>query len=207
MKEIHHRVKNNMQLISSLLELQAGYIQDPKALSVFQECKNRIRSMALIHEKLYQSTNLDRIDFAEYARGLVNMLSRTYRTSAQVNVELQIEALSLNLETAVPLGLILNELISNSLEHAFPNRQSGTIRVSLLSAKDNLMSLIVQDDGIGLPPNFDLQKSSTLGLRLIHILTEQLHARMEMHGNHGVVFTMFFQELKTKEPTETHAST
>jgi len=206
LKEIHHRVKNNMQLISSLLELQGKYIQDAKALSVFQECQNRIRSMALIHEKLYQSTSLARIDFAEYARGLTNMLIRSYRLSALINVELKIETLSLNLETAVPLGLILNELITNSLEHAFSSQQAGTIHVSLLHLNDDLMCLTVRDNGVGLPPGFDLEKASTLGMRLIHILTEQLHARMEARSEQGAVITVTFQELKTKQRIETYAN-
>lgn len=207
LKEIHHRVKNNMQLISSLLELQAQYVQDAKALGVFEECKNRIRSMALIHEKLYQSSSLAKIDFAEYTRGLVNMLIRTYRIGPLVNVGLQVEALSLNLETAVPLGLIMNELISNSLEHAFPDQMAGTISVSLLRSSGNQMRLTVHDNGVGLPPDFDLHKSPTLGLRLIHILAEQLRARIEVQGGSGTAFTVTFQELKTKEIIQSYAST
>ena len=198
LKEIHHRVKNNMQLISSLLEMQAKYIQDKAALTAFQDCKTRIRSMAMIHEKLYQSPSLAKIDFGDYARGLVNMLIRTYRTAVPVKVELQLDDLSLNLETAIPLGLILNELITNSLEHAFPNQQAGTIWVSLQRSGEYQTNLTVRDNGVGLPPEFAQGKPTTLGLRLIHIWSEQLNAQVDVHNDPGAMFTVFFQQMQTK---------
>jgi PAS domain S-box-containing protein len=196
LKEIHHRVKNNMQLISSLLQLQSGYIRNPEALAIFQESRDRIRSMALIHEKLYQSDSLAQIDLAGYVRGLVGILLRTYDTKAQaVRVESRIDGVLLNLEVAVPIGLILNELISNSLKHAFPGDRAGHIQISL-HLHEGAFELVVRDDGVGCPPDFDWRESSSLGLRLIRILAEQLQGVVTMRSGPGVEFRLAFQEPK-----------
>ena len=152
LKEIHHRVKNNMQLISSLLELQAGYVKDPGALEVFRDCQNRIRSMALIHERLYQAPSLAENRFlANTSSRSSPILTRTYDTRDRaVSVELDLAPVSLTLETAIPLGLILNEQVSNSLKHAFPAGRSGTIRVALRQSTAGALALTVSDDGVGL---------------------------------------------------------
>jgi PAS domain S-box-containing protein len=204
LQEIHHRVKNNMQLISSLLQLQSGYIRNPEALAIFRESRDRIRSMALIHEKLYQSTSLARIDLAEYVHGLVGILMRTYDTKAQaVRIESRIEGVALSLEAAVPIGLILNELISNSLKHAFPGDRSGLIHVGL-EVNNGVFELVVRDDGVGYPPNFDWKDSSSLGLRLIRILSEQLQGDVTMSSEGGVEFRLAFHEPKQKDRTASH---
>lgn len=198
LKEIHHRVKNNMQLVSSLLQLQSGYIHDPAALTLFREGQNRIRSMALIHEKLYQSASLSSIDFSEYVRSLVAILMRTYNTrSDAIALELNIASISLNLDTAIPFGLVLNELISNSLKHAFPGERRGIIQLVLRQLDDGF-ELVVKDDGVGLQAGFDWTKSPTLGFRLIRILTDQLQGRLEILQQSGTEFRLTFQEAKSK---------
>jgi PAS domain S-box-containing protein len=199
LKEIHHRVKNNMQLISSLLQLQSGYIRDPVALTAFREGQSRIRSMALIHEKLYQSASLARIDFSEYVRSLVSILMRTYNTRPDaVAVELRIDSISLNLDTAIPFGLILNELISNSLKHAFPDERRGVILVKLGRRTDGGFELLVKDNGVGVPDGFDWTQSKTLGSRLIHILTNQLEGETSIATTEGFEFRLHFTELKAR---------
>ena len=202
LKEVHHRVKNNMQLVSSLLEMQARHIQSPQASSAFQECRNRVRSMALIHEKLYQSKSLAKIDFAEYTRSLTSLLIRTYPTNTStqnVRLNLKIQPAFLNLETAIPFGLLLNELIANCLEHAFPDQCAGVILVSFQQAPDGLLTLLVGDDGVGLPEEFDWEHSPTLGLRLVRILTEQLQGTIQVRRQPGATFTITAHESKTKE--------
>jgi len=200
LKEIHHRVKNNLQLVSSLLEMQAKHIQDPKALNAFQECQNRVRSMALIHEKLYQSKSLARIDFAEYIRSLTSLFIRTYHTSAQnVRLDLRLQPAFLNLETAIPFGLLLNEIIANCLEHAFPNQRAGVILVSFQQAPDGRLTLLVEDNGVGLPEDFDWEQSPSLGLRLVRILTDQIQGAIRFRRQPGTAFTITAYEIKTKE--------
>jgi PAS domain S-box-containing protein len=195
LKEIHHRVKNNMQLISSMLQLQAGYIKDAEALAVFRESQNRIRSMALIHEKLYQASSLSRIDFAEYVNSLVSILIRSYAPKGQtVNVAVKIESVFLNLDMAIPFGLILNEVISNSLKHAFPDNRRGLIQVELHPTADNAFELTVRDDGVGFSPGFAWETCSSLGVRLIRILTEQIEGHLDVHSNTGVEYRLRFQE-------------
>ena len=191
LKEIHHRVKNNMQLISSLLDLQSAYIKDPQALEVFRECQTRIRSMALIHERLYQAASLAEIDFREYVGSLVAVLTRTYNTRAgAIAVELDLAPVALSLDAAIPLGLILNELVSNSLKHAFPDRRTGTIRVVLRQPADGGFVLSVADDGVGLPEGFDWENCPSLGLRLIHILVQQIRGALEVTHKNGTTFTL-----------------
>ncbi len=205
LKEIHHRVKNNMQLISSVIQLQAGQIHDPGALGVFRELQGRIRSMALIHERLYQAPSLAKINFEEYVRTLVRMLTRTYHHPAQtICIDLQVDPVSLNLETALPFGLILNELVANCLKHAFVNRERGTISVSLRQTQIGELDLVVRDDGVGLPADFDWQNCSSLGLRLIRILTEQLRGTLQVRVDHGTAVTIKACEITTKERNEQH---
>jgi PAS domain S-box-containing protein len=207
LKEIHHRVKNNMQLISSLLQLQSRVIKDPDAISVFRDGQNRIRSMALIHEKLYRSSSLARVDFAGYIHSLVAILLRTYNTPSQrVSVDVKIEDISLNLDTAVPLGLLLNELISNCLKHAFPDRRPGQVIVSVQKHPGDELELIVTDNGIGMPADFEPGKSSSLGMRLIHILADQLQGSVEISIQEGTTFRLKFKENKTKERSRDYAA-
>ncbi len=197
LKEIHHRVKNNMQVISSLLQLQAGYIKEPEFRAMFAESQDRIKSMALIHEKLYQSQDLARIDFAEYVRSLIRMITRSYPTKAgSVQLEVHTEPILLNIDTGVPVGLILNELLSNTFKHAFPEERQGKISVRLENKKELGFQLLIKDDGVGLPANFTLNNTKSLGLRLVRILTEQISATLEFKSENGAEFRLTFQEVK-----------
>ncbi|MDZ7270913.1 MAG: PAS domain-containing protein [candidate division KSB1 bacterium] len=182
LKEIHHRVKNNMQVISSMLRLQAGYIQDPQALELFQESQNRVKSMALIHEKLYQSQDLARIDFADYLRNLTSHLFRSYSGRPDVTLNVEVGDVHLSVETGIPCGLIVNELVSNALKHAFPGGRSGQITVSL-QRNNGTYVLSVKDDGVGFPKDVDFRNTPSLGLQLVNTLTTQLEGSVELISN------------------------
>jgi two-component sensor histidine kinase len=193
LKEIHHRVKNNLQVISSLLNLQSSLVADPQALEVFQESQHRIRSMALVHEKLYQSESLAQIDFAEYVRTLTTYLFNSYGDRAQhITLDIQAEDVFLGIDTAIPCGLILNELVSNALKHAFPNGQEGKIRVEICVGSEQQSTLTVSDNGVGLPESLDLHNTTSLGLQLVNILVRQLDGTMEIHGQGGAEFKIGF---------------
>ena len=199
LKEIHHRVKNNMQLISSLLQLQSDYITNPEALSVFREGQNRVRSMALIHEKLYRASSLAQIDFAEYVQSLVNMLMPTYAVRPDlVKVRVQAQVVELAVDTAIPLALILNELISNCLKHAFPGDRPGQLDIELSGCAETEVILSVRDDGVGLPAGFAWEQCPSLGLHLVKILTSQIEGRMEVQSEGGLEFRLKFRETKRR---------
>jgi two-component sensor histidine kinase/CBS domain-containing protein len=198
LKEIHHRVKNNLQIISSLLKLQSSYVKDEQGLTMFKDSQNRIRSMALIHEKLYQSQDLSRIDFAEYIRDLTSTLLRSYKANAQeITLKTQVNNIWLNVDTAIPCGLIINELISNCLKHAFPSlgNKDNKICIKIDSSPDNQFTLVVSDNGIGLPPELDFQNTESLGLELVCSLAEQLEGNIELDRNHGTSFKITFAEV------------
>jgi len=198
LKEIHHRVKNNMQIISSLLDLQADMIQDKQVHDLFKESQQRIRSMALIHERLYQSQNLAQIDFLEYVTGLTDYLLHSYGAMAgNITLDLDIAPLLLSIETAIPCGLIINELVSNAFKHAFPNGKSGKIHIRL-SAIDHLLILQIQDDGIGFPAKLNPHRTESLGLTLVATLVHQLKATIEMKNNNGVQIEIVFSDPTVK---------
>jgi PAS domain S-box-containing protein len=193
LKEIHHRVKNNLQVTSSLLKLQSGYIQDKQARELFGESQNRIRSMALVHEKLYRSTDLSRVNFAEYIESLAGLLFRSYGVDAsRIRLTLEGAPAQLTIEAAVPCGLIVNELLSNCLKHAFPDKRAGEIRVRIREAEDGCLALSIADNGVGLPPGLDIGKSDTLGLQLVRTLTRQLDGKLELRGNGWTEFILRF---------------
>ncbi len=194
LKEIHHRVKNNMQVISSLVALQADEIKDAAMRGIFQDVTHRIRSMAMVHEKLYQSTDLARIDFADYAQSLLNYLWRAHGTAAPgIRMQTDLQPVMLPINTAIPCGLILNELVSNALKHAFRCRDNGKVTVSLRDGEKDRMHLSVRDNGIGLPSGFELSSAKTLGLRLVQMLAGQIHAEVEVTGKQGAEFTISFE--------------
>jgi PAS domain S-box-containing protein len=193
LKEIHHRVKNNLQVISSLLKLQATHIEDPSALEMFNESRNRIQSMALVHEKLYQSAYLSRVDFGEYARSLSALLIRSYGAkAAQITLKTEIEDVSLSVDLSVPLGLIINELVSNCLKYAFPGGRRGEVRIEIHRIEDNRIRLLVADNGIGLPADFDFRKTETLGMQLVRTLTGQIGGSIELKSDPGTEFRISF---------------
>lgn len=191
LQEIHHRVKNNLQVISSLLNLQSQGIQDTATLEIFRESQHRIRSMALIHEKLYRSQDLARVDFAEYIRNLASFLIRSYRSRA-VRLNLEAGDVFLAIDNAVPCGLIVNELISNSLKHAFADGREGEIYVKLMQAADHTVRLVVGDNGVGFPEDMDFETTGSLGLQLVTMLVEQLDGTLDIRNNIGAEFEISF---------------
>ena len=200
LKELHHRVKNNLQVISSLLFLQSTYTADPATLEILKESQNRVKSIALIHEKLYRSSELTKIDFAEYVRDLVTDLFRTYGVNqGAVVVRMQIEHMSLEIDTAIPCGLIINELVSNVLKHAFPEGRTGHVVIDLSPIGSKEFTLTIQDDGVGLPKGYDWRTSTSLGLKLVIDLTRQLDGRLEVDVTNGTIFRITFKELHYKE--------
>jgi PAS domain S-box-containing protein len=205
LREIHHRVKNNMQVICSLLNLQSGYIRDPEALALFRESESRIRLMAIIHEKLYQNESLSRVDFSEYLSSLSSLLFTTYVANPEaVQLATHFDLVFLDIDTAVPLGLIVNELVSNSLKYAYPEGRSGVVELALRAGPDNQYTLIVRDQGIGLPAGFDVSTSNTLGLYLVNILSAQLGAALSVESNgQGTTFEVTFR-ANTKNQRKLH---
>ena len=204
LKEIHHRVKNNMQVISSLLSLQAGYIADNQVRSIFSESRDRVKSMALIHEKLYNSVNLARINFSEYTRSLAAGIFRSYNTSPpRIRLEIAIDELFFGVDTAIPCGLILNELISNCLKHAFPEERNGVVSISMAAEDGGGMRLVVGDDGVGFPAGLDFRTVGSLGLRLVNMLVNQIHGRIDKLPGLGTVFSILIREQACVDGSET----
>ncbi|RIK39300.1 MAG: hypothetical protein DCC55_18495 [Chloroflexi bacterium] len=194
-KEIHHRVKNNLQVISSLLYLQAEQITDPRVRTILQDSQNRVKSMALIHEKLYQAKDQVRVDVAEYIQNLTGYLFRSYAAQASgIQLYVKVDNVQLGIDTAMPCGLIINELLSNALKHAFPAGRCGEIHVGLRCEPEGHYVLVVRDTGVGIPPEVDLQKNASLGLQLVHTLVKQLDANIEIHRAAGAEFRICFAE-------------
>jgi PAS domain S-box-containing protein len=195
LKEIHHRVKNNLQVTSSLLKLQSAGVHDPQARALFAESQNRIRSMALVHEKLYQSRDLSSIDFADYVDSLAVLLYRSYGIDPErIRLRVTGAGVHVSIEVAVPCGLILNELLSNSFKHAFPGNRHGEIRVDV-QRQDGAVRLVVADDGVGLPDAVDLEHGDTLGLQLVRTLADQLGATAEIVRGRGTEVRVQFREV------------
>jgi PAS domain S-box-containing protein len=196
LREIHHRVKNNLQITSSLLRLQASNINDASARSIFDETQMRIRSMALVHEKLYQAKNLTRINFADYVRTLGELLFKSFAATADaVSLDVAGDDFFLDIDTAVPCGLIVNEVLSNALKHAFPGGR-GAIFVRL-ERHEGRCVLTIRDDGIGLPPQFDLRAVDTLGLQLVRGLVQQIDGSLEVRSIIGTEFRIDFPSERT----------
>lgn len=181
LKEVHHRVKNNLAVVSSLFYLQSTYVQDEATIRILRESEDRVRSMALVHEALYRSDDIAALDFAEYATALAEQLLRAYaRPDQHVRLTTSMTATIMKLDQSVPCGLILNELIANALKHAFPPGHDGEIRLALDRASDGGVVLSVRDTGVGLAPDFDTTSTATLGLRLIRALTRQLDGQFDL---------------------------
>jgi len=197
LQETHHRVKNNMQVISSMLSLQSQHITDKASLEMFQESQSRIRAMALIHEKLYTSEDPSHIDIASYIHSLTHQLITTYRTTAsRVNMDIAITDIFLTITTAIPCGLIINELVTNALKHAFPHQRDGTITVSMTPSNTDSLILTVSDTGIGFPEGIDFRNTTTLGMQLVTSLVEQLEGTITLDRSEG---TRFRIEFRTQE--------
>jgi PAS domain S-box-containing protein len=195
LREIHHRVKNNLQVVSSLLALQSHAIQDRRIRAYFEESRDRIHAMALIHEHLYQSTTLAQIEMADYLQELATSVVRSYHLGQErIALEISAEAVSFDLETAIPCGLLLHELLSNCVKHAFPNGRHGTIGITLHRQSWHSYVLSVRDNGVGLPPEFEAHTAPSLGWQLVHLLAAQLHGTLMCESRDGTTVTCTFRE-------------
>jgi len=209
LKEIHHRVKNNLQIVSSLLSLQSEYVRDPETLGFFRESQNRVKSMALVHEKLYQSSNLASVDFDGYLRELAMHLVRSAAPDlGRVNVQLDIRPVAMPIDKAIPCGIIVNELVTNALKYAFPDGKGGTLYVGCDLDPAGNVRLVVGDNGVGLPSTVEVEGTETLGLTLVQMLCDQLQARLIVHREarrlgevSGVEFEVVFKAQNGHEHT------
>lgn len=196
LKAIHHRVKNNLMVISSLLSLQSGYVKDGETREMFQESQDRARAMALIHERLYQFSNLKNINFGNYIQTLSKELLDTYSNDrAKIKLVIEVSQIMIDVDTAIPLGLILNELVSNAIKHAFPDGRAGYIRITLEKFQNDFLILEVSDNGIGFPNDLDMDKTESFGLKIVNTLVSQLEANLEIRSDRGTVFRVMLREL------------
>jgi two-component sensor histidine kinase len=204
LKEIHHRVKNNLQVISSLLDLQSEHTDDEPAAAMFRECQSRVRSMALVHERLYRSTDLAKIEFAGYLESLTEYLFHSYSTDSQaIRLELDVSSdIRLPIDLAIPCGLLVNELVSNCLKHAFQGQTAGLLQIQLLQLPEDKMFLKVVDSGKGLPDALDLENAPTFGLQLVAMLIKQLGGKLALSRTGGTAFNVTFPLNKSGSPGE-----
>jgi len=199
LREIHHRVKNNMQIISSLLNLQRSYVQENETRNVLKDSQSRVKSMAMIHEKLYMSSDLSHINFKEYTEKLVSDIFYTYGIKkGTIEAILNVEDIEMNMETAIPLGLIINELVTNSLKFAFPKMDEGSVTVEM-KTRNGEHTLTVDDNGIGVPEDIDFKKTESLGLQLVNSLVHQIDGEISLERGHGTKFIIIFKELDYKQ--------
>ena len=198
LREIHHRVKNNMQVLSSLLRLQSDFCKDKNVIEMFNESRNRIISMSLIHEKLYLSKDFTKIDLKGYINEMVNGLFQSYcLNKSKIALNIYVEDVPLGIESAIPCGLIINELVTNSLKYAFPGDRNGEIKIILRLAEENMIELVISDNGIGVPKSLNMQKIESLGLHLVTMLAEnQLMGKMNMNIDNGTEFQIRFRGVK-----------
>jgi PAS domain S-box-containing protein len=193
LKEVHHRVKNNLQVISSILNLQTSYVKDKETANILKECQNRIKTMAYIHESLYQTKDFLQINFTEYITNLVKNLFYSYDANQQKIIAIfDIDPIFLNLDTSIPCGLIINELVSNALKYAFTDKLEGAVNIKIKKSKNNKIKMIVADNGKGMPDNIDYKNTETLGLQLVTILAEQIDGTITLKRTKGTIFEIIF---------------
>ena len=193
LREIHHRVKNNMQVMSSLLNLQSRVASNPVISRMLQENQNRIQSMALLHEILYQSDDLALVDFSKYVRRMAEYLFRSYGVdSRQIRIVAEMDSIGLELDDALPCGLLISEVVSNSLKHAFPDGRDGEVRIEFRHQSDDLLLLVLSDNGIGFSAELDWTTTRSLGLRLVRALAQQLKAQLEIRSESGTEVKLVF---------------
>ncbi|MDR3610809.1 MAG: sensor histidine kinase [Ignavibacteriaceae bacterium] len=192
LREVRHRVKNNLQVVSSLLNIQSDYVKDKEAHKLFINSLNRIKAMAMVHENIYQTSNSSGIDIDKYLKDLVIYLFRSYNINAGlIKLNIDIGSFSLSLDTAITCGLLINEIISNSFKHAFPDGRSGNVQLSIQDSADQYI-MVVSDDGIGLPDNIKLENHSPFGLLLISTLVDQINGNIVLEKQNGTKFTINF---------------
>ena len=204
LREIHHRVKNNMQVMSSLLSLQSRAASSPEIRRMLEDNQNRIQSMALLHEILYQSQDLALVDFPKYLLRMVDQLFRSYGVnSRQIRLQSDLDPIKIDLDDALPMGLLISEVISNSLKHGFPEGRQGEIRIQLRDQPGRTVSLLLSDSGIGLPAHLDWTMSRSLGLRLVRALADQLHASLDIRSQNGTEVKLVFTLRRRDYSAET----
>jgi two-component sensor histidine kinase len=194
LSEVHHRVKNNMSIIASLLSLQSAYVDNKKYKDMFVECQSRIRSMALVHERLYINADFARIDMPGYIDGLVSNIRYTFAVPSTVIVNMAVEDVDLGIDTLIPCGLIINELMINAFKHAFDGHDSPEIGVALKRIEGGYAALTVSDNGKGLPEGFDVSASTGLGIKIVRTLCKQIQGSLEVRNGRGAMFTLTFPE-------------
>jgi two-component sensor histidine kinase len=203
LREIHHRVKNNMQVMSSLLSLQSRVASNPEISRMLEENQNRIQSMALLHEILYQSEDLAVVDFSKYLRRMVDQLFRSYGVdNRQIRLHTALDAVGLELDDALPCGLLISEVVSNSLKHGFPEGRKGEVRIVLRRQSTAKVWLVVSDNGVGLPEHLDWTKSRSLGLRLVRVLAQQLRANLDIRSQGGTEVKLVFTPRRKGSPAD-----
>jgi PAS domain S-box-containing protein len=200
LREVHHRVKNNLQVIASLLDLQADTFPDPRLHAAVEDSQQRIQAMALIHESLYQGADLARVNAADYLHRLSTRLFEAFGAAERITLRLEADAVRLGVNTAIPCGLILNELLSNALKYAFPDGQTGEVHIALRQACPDICVLTVRDTGVGFPEDIDFRHTHSLGWQLICVLTEQLGGNLTLERNNGTSVTVSFP-LPAVEPS------
>jgi two-component sensor histidine kinase len=194
LKEVHHRVKNNMQIISSILKMQQRQVDDPRLKEVLEESQNRIRSMALVHENLYRNENLAKILFSNYVKSMAGNLARTFSESQNnIRFEFDIEDVYMPLDTGIPCGLIINELLSNSFKYAFPDKNNGMIRIQLKNIGQDNYEMEVSDNGIGINGGFKIEETKSLGMRIVSKLVQQIEGSLDHDFTNGTKFTIKFK--------------
>lgn len=194
LKEVHHRVKNNMQIISSILKMQQRQVDDPRLREALEESQNRIRSMALVHENLYRTENLAKILFSNYVKAMANNLMHTYsQNQTSIRFEFDVEDVYMPLDVGIPCGLIINELLSNSFKYAFQGRDKGIISIRLKNLQADEYEMIVKDDGIGINGSFDIEKTKSLGMRIVTKLVQQIDGELNYDFSSGATFTIKFK--------------
>lgn len=195
LQEVHHRIKNNLQMVSSLLNLQSSSIEDSSTIGPFADAQARIQAMALIHEQLYQSSQVRHINFREYAEQLATNLFRSYcQDDHRLTLDLNLESVHLTVDQAIPCGLIMNELMTNAFKYAFPNQVSGTIRCTFQQSPEQICRLMIGDDGIGLPTSVDIHRTDSLGFQLVTALTAKLRGTLEVERRGGSQFVIQFRK-------------
>ena len=205
LQEVHHRVKNNLQIISSIMSLQSSYVKEENTMNILNECQNRIKSMSFIHDSLYLNKDLDSIDFNYYIHGLCRNLIQSYSIDpTKINLNLEVDDVNLSLDQAIPCGLIVNELVSNALKYAYPDGRNGELSI-LVKEKEGRMALTISDDGVGIGEDIRLEDIDSLGLQLVFTLIEQLDGDVAYSSHQGTKYLITFDRLKSRkswqEPT------
>jgi two-component sensor histidine kinase len=201
LKEIHHRVKNNLQMAMSLLNTQSYFLENEKAIAAIQQSRNRMYAMSLIHQRLYQSDNLELIDMSRYIPELVEYIKDSYLGNGPIFFETRVDPIRLDVAQAVPIGLVVNEVVTNSIKYAFPDRIGGMIRVLLQQVLEDRVLLEIADDGVGLGEGFDLRSKRSMGMLLIDSLNQQLDGRLEIKSRHGLVISIVFPHwMERRDP-------